>query len=211
MEHVDFLTQEIIRLLGEIKGKRILELGIARDCVSHMLVAQGASPILVEESPDVVARVKSSDLYGEFKFEVRQSRLADLAFCPAESIDAAFSVISLAGTADLARLFRQLQRVLKSQGTFAFGLVHPMAFIQHSQTPASEQIRYRSKEPLDSAALKCRFPVPLPEKVRQISFGETFSQLKRAGLSIDQLLEIPEESEQDALTDPTLLVIRARK
>ncbi len=211
MEPSDYLTQEIVRLLGEVRGKRTLELGLARGCISHSLAARGASPILVEESPDAIAQIRNSELFKEFKFEVRQSKLADLAFCQAESIDIAFSIISLTGTADLARLFRQLQRVLRVQGIFVFGLVHPLAFIKYRQESSPEQVRYRSRDLIDKTTLTCHFPVALPDRVRQVSFGEVFSLLKRAGLNVDQMCEIPEESKHGRDTDPTMLVIRARK
>ena len=211
MESVDFLTQQVVRQLGEVRGKKVLELGIARTCLSTRLVTQGASPILVEESLEKVAALRSSEQFNEFKFEVRQSKLADLAFCPAESIDIAFSVIAFAGAGDSARLFRQIQRVLRNQGTLIFGLVHPVAFMNHQLPTSSEQIRYRSKEVVDREKLSLDFPVPLPEKLRSVSFGEVFSELKRAGLVVDQLLEIPEGNRSEITDDPTVLLIRARK
>ncbi|MDA8271314.1 MAG: methyltransferase domain-containing protein [Actinomycetota bacterium] len=210
MESVDCLTPEVVRLLGDVRGKRILELGIAQDCVSPTLAAQGASPVLVEESAEKVLRLKRNEQLNELRFEVRQGKLADLAFCPAESIDIAFSVIALAGTADLARVFRQLQRVLRVQGALIFGLIHPLAFLKYQLLSADEPISYRSKALVDANKLTCSFPVPLPEKVRSVSFGEAFSQLKRTGFSIDQMPEIPQES-SDAGPDPTILLFRARK
>ncbi|MDA8081656.1 MAG: methyltransferase domain-containing protein [Actinomycetota bacterium] len=211
MESVDFLTQEVVRQLGEVRGKKVLELGIAKTCLSTRLVAQGASPTLVEESPEKVAKLRSSEQFNEIKFEVRQSKLADLAFCPAESIDIAFSIIAFAGAGDSARLFRQIHRVLRNQGTLIFGLLHPMAFMNHQLPGSSEQIRYRSREVVDREKLSLDFPVPLPDKLRLVSFGEVFSELKRAGLGVDQLLEIPEGNPSETSDDPIALLIRARK
>ena len=211
MEPVDFLTQEVTRLIGEVKGKKMLELGLASHCLSAKFVAQGASPILVEESSDKVSKLRNTEEFNEFKFEIRQTKLADLAFCPAESIDIAFSIIALAGTSDIARVFRQLQRVLKDQGTLIFGLIHPLAFMNLAMPNSESPLRYRSKATLVAEDLKWDFPVPLPEKFRQISFGETFSLLKRAGLAVDQLLEIPEEDSAADSGDPSALLIKARK
>ena len=211
MESVDYLTQEVARLIGEVKGKRVLELGLARDCLSTKLAAQGASPILVEESQTKLLELRGSEAFNEFKFEVRQSKLADLAFCPAESVDTAFSVIALAGTSDIARVFRQLQRVLKAQGTFVFGLVHPLAFMQFQLSNAVNPPRYRSTKPIACTELNWDFPVPLPQMIHPMSFGETFSLLKRSGFGIDQLLEIPKDSAGSTSPNPMILLIRARK
>ena len=211
MESVDYLTQEVARLIGEVKGKRVLELGLARDCLSTKLAAQGASPILVEESQTKLLELRGSEAFNEFKFEVRQSKLADLAFCPAESVDTAFSVIALAGTSDIARVFRQLQRVLKAQGTLVFGLVHPLAFMQLQLSNAVNPPRYRSTKPIACTELNWDFPVPLPQMIHPMSFGETFSLLKRSGFGIDQLLEIPKDSAGSTSPNPMILLIRARK
>lgn len=207
MEPADYLTSQVTRLLGEVRGKRTLELGMAGECLSLKLIAQGASPLLVEESAEKLTSLRNSEEFGESKFEIRRSQLADLAFCPAESIDIAFSVIALTGTGELARVFRQLQRVLKDQGILVFGLIHPLAFITHSPT---EPIKYRSGKLIDRDEMGFPFPVPLPEKIRPISFGEAFSELKRAGFGVDQLLEIP-DAPPNAADDPTTLLIRAKK
>ena len=61
------------------------------------------------------------------KVEWHVGDLADLAFLRADSIDVAFSAYAVAEVDDPARLFRQVQRVLKPNAAFVFSYEHPMA------------------------------------------------------------------------------------
>lgn len=211
MESVDYLTKEVSRLLGDVRGKRILELGIARESLCSDLVARGATTILVEESREKLTALRKTQELSEIKFEARQSEFADLAFCPAESVDIAVSIIALSGVKDLARVFRQIHRVLKIQGTLVFGLVHPVAILL-SNSPMNPQVTsYGSKEPLESEGLNLNFPVPLPKMITSFSFGDTFSLLKRAGFSIDQILEMGNSGPNKTTSRPDVLVLKAHK
>lgn len=211
MDSADYLTQQVIRLIGDVKGKRVLELGMAKDSLSLGLVGRGAIPVLIEESREKLIEVKRIQEQRDLRFELRQSELADLAFFPAESIDIALSVIALSGTSDLARVFRQLQRVLKLQGSFIFGLVHPLMILNMSKHLNLSAPHYKSHEEFESKDFALNFPIPLPERIRSISFSESFSLLKRAGLSIDQILEIPDKEVNGNPCDPSILLIKARK
>lgn len=211
MGTVDFLTSEVLRLVGETRGKKVLELGLTSNPLAAILHGRGAVPILVEESREKVDSLRSGKQFREFKFEIRQSELADLAFCPAESIDLALSMIALSGVENLARVFRQLERVLKDQAYLIFGMVHPLVFMSFGNSQGSAPARYRSSTPVDSGSLGIDFPVPLPEILRPVPFGETFSLLKRAGLAVEQILELPEWSPDGNPCDPTVLLVKARK
>ena len=209
MESVDYLTHEVLRLAGNVRGKRVLELGYAKEALSSSFAAQGATPILIEESKLRFAEIKRFQEQSELKFEIRQNELADLAFCPAESIDLAVSAISFSGAKDIARVFRQLQRVLKDQGILVFGILHPLT-LHFSSDPAGDgKVGYGSREMIDGSRLNGTFPFPLPEKVAIPSFSETFSLLKRTGFWIDQILELPAPDNQ--VRYPEIMLIKAHK
>lgn len=209
MESVDYLTHEVLRLAGNVRGKRVLELGYANEALSSSFVAQGATPILIEESKQRFAEIKRFQEQSELKFEIRHNELADLAFCPAESIDLAISAISFCGAKDIARVFRQLQRVLKDQGILVFGILHPLALHFSSDPSVGGNLGYGSKEMIDGSRLNGTFPFPLPEKVTVPTFSETFSLLKRSGFSVDQILELP--LAENLAKHPEIMLIKAHK
>ena len=55
---------------------------------------------------------------------------AYLAFLRADSMDLAFSAFAIAEVDDIARVFRQVQRVLKPNAPFVFSFEHPMALLR---------------------------------------------------------------------------------
>ena len=57
----------------------------------------------------------------------RVGDLADLAFLRADSIDAVLSVHALSEVDDSARVFRQVERVLRPNAPFVFSYEHPFA------------------------------------------------------------------------------------
>lgn len=211
MESVDYLTPEVLRLIGNVRGKRVLELGMAKEALSATLAIRGATSILIEESQARISELKLAQETSDPRFEIRHNELADLAFCPAESVDLAVSVISLSGTKDIARVFRQLQRVLKDQGLLVFGVIHPLALWPANWTETNATIPYGTKQMINGSLLNGNYPFPLPEKVNIPSFSETFSLLKRSGYTIDQILELPTSINDTEPNTPKVLLFKAHK
>src|SRR4051794_33857061 len=116
------------RLLGEIRGKRVVELGCGDGSRAVQLAQQGASVIAVDPSAESVARTRQAAEAAEIRIEVHTGDFADLAFLRGDSVDVAFAEGSLGGLADLGRVFRQVQRVLRAGAWFAFTLPHPLSF-----------------------------------------------------------------------------------
>ncbi|MFI5047969.1 MAG: class I SAM-dependent methyltransferase, partial [Acidimicrobiia bacterium] len=120
-------SERELRLLGDLRGKRVLDLGCGTGAAAIGFAHQGAIVIALDGSDARLAHARERAEREEVKVEWRKGDLADLAFLRAESIDAAFSADAVAEVDDAARLFRQVQRVLKPNGPFVFSYEHPMA------------------------------------------------------------------------------------
>jgi ubiquinone/menaquinone biosynthesis C-methylase UbiE len=122
----DVGTEEDFRLLGDVKGKRVLELGCgtAQRCIA--LARQGATAIGVDFSDEMLDAAKRLCEREGVRVELRQSDLADLAFLRADSVDLVFSAFALSYGRDLERVFRQAHRVLKAGAPLVFSLRHPV-------------------------------------------------------------------------------------
>ncbi len=116
-----------LRLLGELRGKRVLDLGCGNGSDAITLARHGAIVIALDGADAGLAHARARAEREEVKVEWRKGDLADLAFLRAESIDAAFSAFAVSEVEDVSRLFRQVQRVLKPSGPFVFSYEHPMA------------------------------------------------------------------------------------
>ena len=109
----DIPTEAELRLLGDLRGKKVLELGCGGAQCSIAFAKQGATAIGVDFSPAQLAYARRLCAEEEVRVELRQGDLADLAFLRADSIDLVFSAYAFGYVEDLNRVFRQVHRVLK--------------------------------------------------------------------------------------------------
>ncbi len=129
LDHVEFgtgtNTDTDRRLLGEVSGRRILELGCGAGHAAVGLATRGARVTAVD--PDIQQINMARDLAArqEVAVEFHQAEPAELAFVRADQIDLVISVSSLSFTADLDRVMRQAHRVLRPGGHIALSLPHP--------------------------------------------------------------------------------------
>jgi SAM-dependent methyltransferase len=197
----DAPTDRELRLLGDLRSRRVLDLGSGTGSAAIAFAHQGAIVIALDGSETRLALARERAEREEVKVEWRKGDLADLAFLRAESIDAAFSADAVAEVDDAARLFRQVQRVLKPNGPFVFSYEHPMAVCVGS-TGAVER-SYFEPGPIDVERDG--------ESVRVYTrgIGDVFTELGRAGFRVDTVLE-PRPDTPGARV-PATIVWRARK
>jgi SAM-dependent methyltransferase len=180
------------------------------------LAQQGAKVIGVDPSAEVQALARERAEAAEVRVELHQGGLAELAFLRSDSIDAALSVMALATVDDLARVFRQVHRVLKPEAPLVLSMPHP-AFGLLDPT-ASDPLRIvRSYDDATPRTweLDGRDVVDHPR-----TFADLFTTLQRANFRVDQVIE-PTASGQGAgrgpgfadlmRSVPATLILRARK
>ncbi|HEX9504664.1 MAG TPA: class I SAM-dependent methyltransferase [Acidimicrobiia bacterium] len=195
-------TERELRLMGDTRGKRVLDLGCGTGQAAVALAKQGAIVIAVDASAGQLAHAREIAEAQEVKVEWRQGDLADLAFLRAESIDVAFSAFAVAEIDDIARLFRQVQRVLKPGSPFVFSYEHPMALVRESGGVAGPEHSYFEPGPV----IVERHGEPIHLHVRPIE--SVFTELGRAGFRVDTIAEpLPGVGARV----PSTIVWRARK
>jgi len=200
------------RIFGSVEGKRILELGSGTGRLAVSLAQQGAKVISVDSSPERVADARAVAEAADVRIEYHQGDLADLAFIRGDQIDLAISVYALAAVSDLGRVFRQVNRVLRSEATLALSLPHPLALMATLADGGPRLTRtYFDTEPLPWS-LDGEEGVVYPHQV-----GDVVTTLWRSNFRVDSLLEPRIESGAGPHDSPigewvpTTLVIRARK
>lgn len=210
----DVATEATLRLLGNVDGKRILELGSGAGQAAVALAKQGAHVISVDPTAHRHELVRTAAEREEVRVELHQSDLAELAFVRADTVDAVVSIYALAGVEDLDRVFRQVHRVLRTECHLLLSLPHP-AFTMldlASGLPAGVGRGYFDRSPRpwthgDQAGT---------EYPRTI--GDVFTSLSRANFRVDTLLEPEPEGRphssywvETMSWVPATLIIRARK
>jgi ubiquinone/menaquinone biosynthesis C-methylase UbiE len=177
-----------LRLVGDIAGKRVLELGVASTSNSIAMAAAGAKAIALDPSSEKIARVRAAAEAAEVKVECHQGELADLGLHTSGSIDLVIAAHSLANVDDLPRLLRQVHRVLKPGGPFVVAMHHPVAAMFDGADPTARR-RYGAAS---------------------VTFSELYMAFERSNFHFDAMYELNTRHVRDAVS-PSVLVLRARK
>ncbi len=121
------MIEEHLRLLGDVSGRKVLELGFAQSCSALELATRGAVVIAIDPSESRVAAVRKLAADEAVRIELHEGELADLAFVRADTVDVVLADGALDDVSDPDRLLRQANRVLRSDGLLLFGVRHPAA------------------------------------------------------------------------------------
>ncbi|MCX7620775.1 MAG: class I SAM-dependent methyltransferase [Acidimicrobiales bacterium] len=211
----DIPDERVFRLLGNVEGKRILELGCGAGHTSIALAKQGAKVITVDPSSERLDLVRAAAEREEVKVELHHGDLAELAFVRADTIDVVVSIFALGSVEDLDRAFRQAHRVLRPENHLLFSIPHPAyAMIDPAADDPMRLVRTywdRSARPWTTTTGTGA------DRPRTVS--EIFTGLCRANFRVDTILE-PEPA-ADAIRSafwsqamawvPATLIVRARK
>lgn len=208
----DIGSEADLHLLGDLRGKRVLELGCGGAQCSIAFAKQGATAIGIDSSAQQVAFARRLAEHEKVKIELHQGDVADLAFLRADSIDLVFSAHTFGFVEDLRRVFRQTHRVLRVGAPLVFSLPHPAYAIIDDSTLAVRRSWFDSS-PIDyerdgAAFTEYRHSVP-----------QLYGDLLRSGYRVDAIIE-PEPLSAGPRSAhwreafrlvPHTLVIRARK
>jgi SAM-dependent methyltransferase len=204
-----------LKLLGPVEGRRVLDLGCGSGRNAVALAQLGAKVIGVDEAPDVLHAARERCDAAAVRVELHQAALAELAFLRSDSIDAALSVMALASADDLARVLRQVHRVLKPEAPFVCSVPHP-AFAMLD--PAADDPLRIARAYDDRAARTWELAdAEITDHPR--TFADLFTAFQRANFRIDQVIEPTAAAPSgrdttwaDAMrTVPATLLLRARK
>jgi SAM-dependent methyltransferase len=196
------------RLLGQIEGRRILELGTGTGRMAVALAAQGAKVISVDPSFERVTDARDVAEAADVRVEYHHGDFADLAFVRGDQIDLAVAVYSLASVDDLGRVFRQVNRVLRSEASFVLSLPHPLSLMAEAADGGPRLTRtYFDTAPM-SWSLDGEEGTVHPHQI-----GDVVTTLWRSNFRVDTVLEPRPVPGGPPIGEwvPTCLIIRARK
>ena len=178
-----------LRVCGDVRGKRVLELGTfgtVPNCVT--MASRGARSIAIDPVPENIVRARQAAMKAEVTVECHEGELADLGFLMNAVLDLALCVHQIGADTDIARLFRQVHRVLRPEAGFVCAVTHPMSAVFDGGDPIARR-QYGASTP---------------------TIGEYTMALQRANFTIDVLHELTPLNQPRAVS-PTVLVVRARK
>lgn len=116
-------------LLGEVAGRRVLEVGCGSAPCSRYLVGRGADVVAFDLSGGMLRHARVAAERTGIDVPLVQADVCELPFADA-SFDIAFSAFgAIPFVADSAGAMREVARVLRPHGTWVFSVTHPMRWI----------------------------------------------------------------------------------
>ena len=216
VEHADLLA-----LLPEASGRRVLDLGCGAGQLAHHLATTGAADVVgVDVSERMLALAQ--ERWSHPRVTYQRAAMEDLAFAPGR-FDLIVSSLALHYVEDYAGLVRRLGQWLTPGGVLVYSTEHP---IYTARLPGEgwvlDETGRRSRWALDRYAdegpREESWFVPGVRKVHR-TFATLINGLLEAGLAVERVVEpIPSEAWlrdrpewRDERRRPMFMLVRARK
>ncbi len=120
------LSEADAHLLGDVAGRRVLEVGAGTAQCARWLLAAGADPVALDLSATMLRRGHELGVRAGLVVPLVQADAAALPFA-AESFDLACSAYGgVPFVADSAAVMREVARVLRPGGRWVFSVTHPV-------------------------------------------------------------------------------------
>ncbi len=118
-----------VALLGEVDGKRIIEIGCGQAACSRWLAAQGAEAVATDLSAGMLRHAREGNERTGPAVPLVQATAESLPFADA-SFDAACSAFgAIPFVASVDAVFAEVHRVLRPGARWVFSVTHPMRWI----------------------------------------------------------------------------------
>lgn len=121
----------IVRGMGEVEGRTILDYGCGNGRFARKIEQMGATKVIgVDKAPSMIDLARAADPDSRVEYQANPDNT--LSFLPDGSIDKAMAnlVFMMSPTkGEMQQAFREIHRVLKEDGTFVYLITHP-AFIE---------------------------------------------------------------------------------
>lgn len=123
------LREQDVGLLGDVRGKRVLEVGCGAASCSRWLADQGAHPVGLDISAGMLRHAIAGGERSGTGVPLVQASADCLPFAD-DSFDLACSAFGgVPFVADAGAVFREVARVLRPGGRWVFAVTHPMRWV----------------------------------------------------------------------------------
>jgi ubiquinone/menaquinone biosynthesis C-methylase UbiE len=112
-------------LIGNVKGKRILDAGCGTGYLSRLLAEKGAKVAGIDLSQKFIEIAKDYEKKRPLGIRYEQANIANLSRFPSAYFDLVVSVYVLCDARDCKKAIQEIARVLKTKGRFILLIEHP--------------------------------------------------------------------------------------
>lgn len=123
--HDKVVHPNLVRMLGDVKGKQVLDLACGQGMFSRILADKGAGVIGVDLGKELIAIAEKKNEGYKFKVHYFHSASNDLYMVKDETKDIVVCVLALQNIEKLQETVQEVSRVLKKGGRFITVINHP--------------------------------------------------------------------------------------
>lgn len=176
-------TESKLKLLGNIKNKRILEIGCGGAQNSIYFAKHGARVTAIDISKDQIEFAKNLAKKHNVKIDFYVRDIKTLTPIKSSSQDIVFSAFALQYVDNLKKCFGEVNRVLRKKGIFVFSLDHPFFRTVNSKNLKIQQSYFKTGRHEEDFGNYGKF----------IMFNHTISELFKtlieSGFEVTKMLE----------------------
>ena len=191
------LTPVLLELMGDVRGKRVLDAGCGEGYLSRLMARHGAEVVAVDFSRDLleIAKARTSE---EGDITYIHANVEALSGVEDRTFDLVVSSMVLQDVPDHLSALREMRRVLKDDGTLVLAIAHPCfssdGFWHRSES--GEKLFWRTDNYFYETA---RPQQPMPDAQGKINYFHRtlttyFRSFKDASFFVENLVE-PRPSE----------------
>lgn len=173
-----------LKLMGNLKGKNVLEIGCGGAQCGISFAKKGAKVIGIDLSKEQLKYAKSLVEKNKVKIKLLQGDIENLHQIKSNSQDIVFSSWALLYVSNIKKCFKEVYRVLKKKGIFIFSTSHPFWKVIDSKTLRVKRCYYKTGRYETS------------HKGTYVSYHHMISELVNNLISAGFILERMEEPDQ---------------
>ncbi len=175
-------NESVLKLLGNLKGKKVLEIGCGGAQCGIAMAKQGAKVTGVDISEKQLKFAKKLAEKNKVRIKFIQRDIVNLKPIKSNSQDIVFSAYALIYVDDLNKCFKEVYRVLKKKGIFVFSLDHPFDSMIDKKTMKVKRSYFKTG----------RYSEKYTHGVwvgYNRTVGDLFNWLIKAGFQVERIIE----------------------
>lgn len=175
-------NEQKLKLLGNLKGKKVLEIGCGGAQCGIAMAKKGAKVTGIDISEEQLKFAEKLAKKNKVKIKFIQGDIKSLKQIKSNSQDVVFTAWALHYVDDLKKCFKEVFRVLKKKGQFVAALPHPFYFIIDNNTLKFKRSYFKTGKNIEKH-----------KKGNFVSYDHTVSELfnllSDSGLDVKKIIE----------------------